>query len=252
MPKNIKFCGERMTGKVILVGAGPGDAELITIKGLKAIKEADVIVYDDLISKELLNYAKKDAELIYVGKRKGKHSFKQEEINKILVEKAKEGKLVVRLKGGDPFVFGRGGEEILELKKHNIPYEVIPGITSAIAVPEVAGIPVTHRKVATSFTVVTGHEAEDKKEKQVDLSKLNADTIVILMGITNLENLVKELLQNPKRSKDTPVAIIMEGTTENQRVIKGTLGDIVEKAKKEGAKPPGVIVVGDVVNVLDS
>ena len=122
MPKNIKFCGERMTGKVILVGAGPGDAELITIKGLKAIKQADVIVYDDLISKELLNYAKNDAELIYVGKRKGKHSFKQEEINKILVEKAKEGKLVVRLKGGDPFVFGRGGEEILELKKHNIPY----------------------------------------------------------------------------------------------------------------------------------
>lgn len=130
-------------------------------------------------------------------------------------------------------MFCRGGEEILELKKHNIPYEVIPGITSAIAVPEVAGIPVTHRKVATSFTVVTGHEAEDKKEKQVDLSKLNADTIVILMGITNLENLVKELLQNPKRSKETPVAIIMEGTTKNQRVIKGTLGDIVEKAKKK-------------------
>lgn len=166
MPKNINISGEIMTGKVILVGAGPGDPELITIKGLKAIKEADVVVYDDLISKELLNYAKKDAELIYVGKRKGKHSFKQEEINKILVEKAKEGKLVVRLKGGDPFVFGRGGEEILELKKHNIPYEVIPGITSAIAVPEVAGIPVTHRKVATSFTVVTGHEAEDKKENR--------------------------------------------------------------------------------------
>ncbi len=240
-----------MTGKVILVGAGPGDPELITVKGLKAIKEADVIVYDSLISKDLLNYAKEGAELIYVGKRKGQHSFKQEEINKILVEKAKEGKIVVRLKGGDPFIFGRGGEEILELKKHNIPYEVIPGITSAIAVPELANIPLTHRKVATSFTVVTGHEAEDKKEKQVDLSKLNADTIVILMGITNLEKLVNELLQNPKRNKDTPVAIITNGTTENQRVIKGTLGDIVEKAKKEKISPPGVIVVGDVVNVLE-
>ncbi|MCQ6254014.1 uroporphyrinogen-III C-methyltransferase [Methanocaldococcus sp.] len=240
-----------MTGKVILVGAGPGDPELITVKGLKAIKEADVIVYDSLISKDLLNYAKEGAELIYVGKRKGQHSFKQEEINKILVEKAKEGKIVVRLKGGDPFIFGRGGEEILELKKHNIPYEVIPGITSAIAVPELANIPLTHRKVATSFTVVTGHEAEDKKEKQVDLSKLNADTIVILMGITNLEKLVNELLQNPKRNKDTPVAIITNGTTKNQRVIKGTLGDIVEKAKKEKISPPGVIVVGDVVNVLE-
>ncbi|WP_457612746.1 uroporphyrinogen-III C-methyltransferase [Methanocaldococcus sp.] len=240
-----------MCGKVILVGAGPGDPELITVKGLNAIKKADVIVYDNLISKDLLDYAKDNVELIYVGKRKGMHSFKQEEINKILVEKAKEGKLVVRLKGGDPFVFGRGGEEILELKKHNIPYEIIPGITSAIAVPEVAEIPITHRKVATSFTVVTGHEAEDKEKKQVNLSELNADTIVILMGITNLEKLVNDLLKNPKRNENTPVAIILEGTTENQKVIKGTLGNIVDKAKKEGIKPPGVIVVGDVVNVLN-
>ncbi|NPA62219.1 MAG: uroporphyrinogen-III C-methyltransferase [Methanococci archaeon] len=240
-----------MCGKVILVGAGPGDPELITVKGLNAIKKADVIVYDNLISKDLLDYAKDNVELIYVGKRKGMHSFKQEEINKILVEKAKERKLVVRLKGGDPFVFGRGGEEILELKKHNIPYEIIPGITSAIAVPEVAEIPITHRKVATSFTVVTGHEAEDKEKKQVNLSELNADTIVILMGITNLEKLVNDLLKNPKRNENTPVAIILEGTTENQKVIKGTLGNIVDKAKKEGIKPPGVIVVGDVVNVLN-
>ena len=240
-----------MCGKVILVGAGPGDPELITVKGLNAIKKADVIVYDNLISKDLLDYAKDNVELIYVGKRKGMHSFKQEEINKILVEKAKEGKLVVRLKGGDPFVFGRGGEEILELKKHNIPYEIIPGITSAIAVPEVAEIPITHRKVATSFTVVTGHEAEDKEKKQVNLSELNADTIVILMGITNLEKLVNDLLKNPKRNENTPVAIILEGTTKNQKVIKGTLGNIVDKAKKEGIKPPGVIVVGDVVNVLN-
>ena len=239
-------------GRVYLTGAGPGDMELLTLKALRVIKEADVIIYDRLANPEILKMSKDGCEFVYVGKEDGRHIMPQDEINETIYQNALKYENVVRLKGGDPFVFGRGGEEILELKKHNIPYEVIPGITSAIAVPEVAGIPVTHRKVATSFTVVTGHEAEDKKEKQVDLSKLNADTIVILMGITNLENLVKELLQNPKRSKDTPVAIIMEGTTENQRVIKGTLGDIVEKAKKEGAKPPGVIVVGEVVNVLDS
>ena len=139
----------------------------------------------------------------------------------------------------------------MELKRHNIPYEVIPGITSAIAVPEVAEIPVTHRKVATSFTVVTGHEAEDKDHQQVKLSELNADTIIILMGITNLEKHVNELLKNPKRNENTPVAIITDGTTEKQKVVKGTLRDIVEKAKEHGIKPPGVIVVGDVVNVLD-
>ncbi|MDK2790683.1 MAG: uroporphyrin-III C-methyltransferase [Methanothermococcus sp.] len=237
--------------KVILVGAGPGDEELITLKGLNAIKNADVIVYDDLVGENLLKYSKPDAELIYVGKRKGKHSHKQEEINQILVDKAKENKTVVRLKGGDSFVFGRGGEEVLELKKNNIPYEIIPGITSAIAVPEVASIPVTHRKVATSFTVVTGHEAEDKDKKQVKLSELNADTIVILMGITNLEKHVEELLKNNKRNENTPVAIIMDGTKENQKVVKGTLGNIVEKAKENNIRPPGIIVVGDVVNVLE-
>ncbi len=235
--------------KVILVGAGPGDSELITVKGLKAIQEADVIVYDALIPEELLKYAKKDAELIYVGKRKNKHSYSQEEINKILVEKAKEGKTVVRLKGGDPFVFGRGGEEILYLKKHNIPYEIIPGVTSAIAIPEIVEIPVTHRGVAKSVTIVTGHEMEG--ENKVDFSKFMADTIVILMGITNLEKIVKELLKNPKRNENTPVAIITDGFTDRQKVIKGTLKNIVELAKKENISPPGIIVVGDVVNILD-
>ncbi|HID47473.1 MAG TPA: uroporphyrinogen-III C-methyltransferase, partial [Methanococcaceae archaeon] len=205
----------------------------------------------DLINKNLLKYAKEGAELIYVGKRKGKHSYKQEDINRLLVEKARENKIVVRLKGGDPFVFGRGGEEVLYLKRHNIPYQVIPGITSAIAVPEVAGIPLTHRKISTSFTVVTGHEAEDKEEKQVRLRDLNGDTIVILMGITNLEKHVEELLKHPRRSENTPVAIITEGTTERQKVVKGTLGDIVKKARESNIKPPGVIVVGEVVNILD-
>ncbi|MBW9222214.1 uroporphyrinogen-III C-methyltransferase [Methanothermococcus sp. SCGC AD-155-C09] len=236
--------------KVILVGAGPGDEELITIKGLNAIKNADVIVYDDLIGKNLLKNAKVDVELIYVGKRKGKHSYNQEDINKILVEKAKENKTVVRLKGGDPFIFGRGGEEILYLKKHGIPYEVVPGITSAIAVPEVANIPLTHRKVSTSFTVVTGHEAEDKENKQVKLKDLNSDTIVILMGISNLKNHVNELLKNPRRNENTPVAIITNGTKENQKIVRGTLGNIVKKAEENDIRPPGVIVIGDVVNVL--
>lgn len=238
--------------KVILVGAGPGDEELITLKGVNAIKSADVIVYDDLIGEKLLKYAKNDAELIYVGKRKGKHSHKQGEINQILVEKAKEKDIVVRLKGGDSFVFGRGGEEVLALKEEGISYEMVPGITSSIAVPEIFGIPVTHRKVATSFTVVTGHEAEDKSEdeKQVKLSELNADTIVILMGITTLEKHVAELLKNPRRNENTPVAILMDGTRENQRLVKGTLSNIVEKAKLENVYPPGIILVGNVVNVL--
>ncbi|ABR54198.1 uroporphyrin-III C-methyltransferase [Methanococcus vannielii SB] len=238
--------------KVILVGAGPGDEELITLKGIEAIKNADVIVYDDLIGEKLLKYSKKDAELIYVGKRKGKHSHKQEEINKILIDKAKENKLVVRLKGGDSFVFGRGGEEVLALKGEGIEYEMVPGITSSIAVPEIFGIPVTHRKVSTSFTVVTGHEAEDKSEgeMQVKLSELNADTIVILMGITTLEKHVSELLKNPKRTLDTPVAILMNGSRENQRIVRGTLSNIVDTSKLENVSPPGIIIIGDVVNIL--
>jgi len=242
---------------VFLVGAGPGDEGLITVKGLDLIKKADIIIYDDLVGKNLLKYSKEDAELIYVGKRKGKHSHKQEEINNILVEKAKNAiannNIVVRLKGGDSFIFGRGGEEVLELKKHNIDYEMIPGITSSIAVPEVADIPLTHRKVATSFTVVTGHEAEDKKEneKQVKLSELNANTIVILMGITNLENHVMELLKNQNRNINTPVAIIINGTRPDQKIVKGNLGNIVKIAKENNIAPPGIIVVGDVVNILE-
>ncbi|ENN96475.1 uroporphyrin-III C-methyltransferase [Methanocaldococcus villosus KIN24-T80] len=228
-------------GKVILVGAGPGDKELITVKGLKAIKEADVIVYDDLIDKDLLNY-NKNAELIYVGKRKGRHSYKQEDINKILIEKAKEGKTVVRLKGGDPFIFGRGGEEILALKEHNIPYEIIPGLSSATALPALAEIPLTHRKVARSFTVLTAHI----EDGEVDFTKFNGDTLVILMGITKLKKIVNDLLK--VRDKKTPIAIILKGATKEQKVIRGTLEDILDKAKN--IEPPGIIVVGEVVNIL--
>jgi uroporphyrin-III C-methyltransferase len=236
-----------MVKKVYLVGAGPGDPELITIKGLNLIKKADVIIYDRLASDELLKHAKKEVELIYVGKRAGKHAFTQDEINDVLIEKAAEGKVVVRLKGGDPFVFGRGGEEIKALKKHGIAFEVVPGITSAIAVPAIANIPVTDRKHASSFTVVTGQEDPTKAETKLDYGKLRAETIVILMGIGNLPDIVNQMLET--RGKDTPVAIIEEGTTERQRVIVGTLGDIVKKAEKEKVKPPAIIVVGEVVKL---
>ncbi len=235
--------------KVYLVGAGPGDPELITVKGLRLIKEADLIVYDRLVSKELLKHAKKEAELIYVGKERGKHTLKQEEINRLLVEKAKSGKynVIVRLKGGDPFVFGRLTEEIRALNEAGIEWEVVPGITSAIAVPGLAGIPITDRRLSSSFTVVTGQEDPKKKERRVDYSKLNADTIIILMGIKNLEKIVNEMLKS--RKKDTPVAIIEKGSTEEERIVEGTLGNIVEIAREKEVKPPAIIVVGEVVRL---
>lgn len=233
--------------KVYLVGAGPGDPELITLKGLDLIRRADVVIYDRLASEELLEHAGSATELIYVGKRAGRHTFTQEEINKILVEKAEEGKIVVRLKGGDPFIFGRGGEEIKALKKHGIAFEVVPGVTSAIAVPALAGIPVTDRRYASSFTVVTGQEDPTKAEQKLDYGNLRADTIVILMGIGRLKKIVAQMLKT--RSRNTPVAIIEEGTTEKQRAVVGTLGNIAKKAEKEKVKPPAVIVVGEVVKL---
>lgn len=235
--------------KVYLVGAGPGDPELITLRGLNLIKKADVIIYDRLANEELLRNAKKGAELIYVGKGRGAHTFRQEEINKLLVEQAMRGKVVVRLKGGDPLVFGRGGEEIRALKKHGISWEVIPGVTSAIAVPELVGIPLTDRKYSSSFTVVTGQEDPSKEEAKLDYGALKADTIVILMGVANLEKIVKQMLRT--RAKTTPVAIIQEGATKRQRVVVGTLRTILAKVKKEKLKAPAVIVVGNVVKLRE-
>ncbi|MEE8168637.1 MAG: uroporphyrinogen-III C-methyltransferase [Candidatus Hydrothermarchaeales archaeon] len=232
--------------KVYLVGAGPGDLELITLKGLNLIKRADVVIYDRLAGEDLLKHAKKEAELIYVGKRTGKHTFTQAQINDMLVKKAKEGRIIVRLKGGDPLVFGRGGEELRVLKKAGIAFEVVPGVTSAIAVPALANIPLTDRRCASSFTIVTGQE-DPTKEERIDYGSLNADTIVILMGVKNLPRIIEQMLKT--RSRDTPVAVIEEGTTKKQRVIEGTLGDIVEKAKKEGVKPPAITVVGEVVKL---
>lgn len=238
-------------GKVYLVGAGPGDPKLITIKGLECLKKADVVIYDRLIDESILSQVRSDSEKIYVGKSSNHHSWEQEKINQLLVRKAHEGKIVVRLKGGDPFVLGRGGEEAFYLAKNNIPFEIVPGVSSAISVPAYAGIPVTFRGISSSFTVVTGHKASQKGESLNDLwdrLSLNADTIVILMGLGNLSNIIEGLIKSNK-DPSTPIAVITEGTTPRQRSIIGTLADIVEKVKTEDLKPPSVIVIGQVVNL---
>lgn len=227
-------------GSVTLVGAGCGK-DLITVKGLKALRQADVVVYDDLIDDNLLNETKAEAQFIYAGKRLGHHSEKQETINQILIEKAKENKNVVRLKGGDSFVFGRGGEEILALQAENIPYAVIPGISSCVAVAESFGIPVTHRGIAQSFTVVTGHTATDTDENYEALAKLKG-TLVFLMGLHNIENISKRLIENGK-DENTPAAILSKGFDKAQKRIDGTLKSIAQKAHL--AKTPAILVVGE-------
>lgn len=237
-------------GKVYIIGVGPGDYKLITLKAIECIKKSDVIVYDRLISSKILDYAKEGAELIYVGKKPDCHAVPQEGINSILVEKALEGKTVARVKGGDPFVFGRGGEEAESLYEKGIDFEIIPGITSAIAVPEYAGIPVTHRDYASSLHIITGHERPDKDSSSINyeaLSKLEG-TLVFLMGVRNIENICKNLIKY-KKDKLTPAAVIERGTTADQRVLKGTLGDIAEKVKAEGVRSPAVTIIGDVVDL---
>jgi len=235
-----------------LVGAGPGDPGLITVKGLHCLRQADVVIYDRLVDESILNEVRPEAERIYVGKSSNHHTLEQNEINRLLVEKAREGKSVVRLKGGDPFVLGRGGEEAEALVRHKIPFEVVPGVSSAVAVPAYAGIPVTHRNVASSFTVVTGHRAPGKSGPEIAWDKVAtaADTLVVLMGIGNLANVVNELIMNKKPST-TPAAVITQGTTGRQCCVTGTLQDIVEKVKGKNLKPPSVIVIGEVVKFRD-
>ncbi len=239
-------------GKVYLVGAGPGDPGLITVKGLACIQKADVIVYDRLVDESILREARPAAEKIYVGKASSRHTLEQEAINDLLLMKAREDKIVVRLKGGDPFVLGRGGEEAEALATNHIPFEVVPGVSSAVAVPAYAGIPVTHRRCASSFTVVTGHRATDKSGPPIAWDKLasGTDTLVILMGMGNLPNLVAQLLGN-KKPPSTPVAVITCGTTEKQRCVTGTLEDILDRVKAENLEPPSVVVVGDVVGLRE-
>jgi len=246
------FSSNMTSGKVYLVGAGPGDPGLITVKGLDCLRGANVVVYDRLVDESILNEAPPEAEKIYVGKVSNHHTLPQEAINQLLVEKAQKGKIVVRLKGGDPFVLGRGGEEAEALAENGIPFEVVPGVSSAAAVPAYAGIPVTYRGIASSFTVITGHKASEKSGPQIawDKSATGADTLVILMGMGNLANVVDQLIEND-RPASTPVAVITEGTTGHQRCVTGTLQDIVEKVKRANLKPPSVIVVGDVVGLRE-
>lgn len=234
-------------GKVYLVGAGPGDPELITLKGMRLLREADVVLHDRLLNEELLRGLK--AEIIDVGKAPGRHKLSQEEINELLVKKAREGKIVVRLKGGDPYLFGRGGEEALALREAGIPFEVVPGVTSAIAAPALAGIPVTHRGISTAFTVVTGHE-EAGKDRELDwraLARLGG-TLVVLMGVGRIRENTSMLLDGGL-SPQTPAAVIERGSWPDQRCVRGTLGDIAERAHSAGVKSPAVLVVGGVVDL---
>jgi len=237
-------------GFVYLIGAGPGDPGLFTLKGKKVLEKAEVVVYDRLIGQEILDYASKDAEFIYVGKASSDHAMPQDDINRLLVQKAQEGKIVARLKGGDPFVFGRGGEEALFIREHGLEFEIVPGITSAVAVPAYAGIPVTHRDAASSFAVITGHEKPGKEISSIQWDKIAAGigTLVFLMGVENLEYIVTNLV-GAGRSKDTPAALVRRGTFPDQEVITGTLGNIVQKVREADFKPPAIIIVGETVNL---
>jgi uroporphyrinogen III methyltransferase / synthase len=244
--------GTNEAGCVWLVGAGPGDPKLLTIRGKECLEQADVVLYDHLANPELLKYASPQAERIYVG-RKGRKTYRdQAEINALLIDRAKEGKKVVRLKGGDPFVFGRGGEEAEVVAQAAIPFEVVSGVTSAVAVPAYAGIPITHRTLASTVAFVTGHEDPEKPVSAMEWPRLaSADgTLVFLMGMKNFSHIVDRLIQEGK-SATTPVALIQWGTYARQRTVVGTLGDIVEKARVEGLTPPTVIVVGEVVRLRD-
>jgi uroporphyrinogen III methyltransferase/synthase len=238
------------TGKVYLIGAGPGDPGLITVKGLECVKKADVIIYDYLANGRLLDQRRPEAELIYVGKQGSRHTLPQDQINTLIVEKAREGKVVARLKGGDPFIFGRGGEEAEELVENGIPFEVVPGVTSAISAPSYAGIPLTHRDHTASVAFVTGHEDPTKPESKVHWDKISTGvgTLVFFMGMKNLQHIVDNLVSHG-RSPDTPIALIQWGTRTDQRVVTGTLKDIVSLVKDAKLGPPAIIVVGEVVRL---
>ena len=240
-----------MTGKVYLVGAGPGDPGLITVKGAECIKKADVVIYDYLAVPAHLAHVSRDAELIYVGKKGGEHTLSQEGINALLVEKAKTGALVTRLKGGDPFIFGRGGEEAEVLIQNNIPFEIVPGVTSAIAAPAYAGIPLTHRDFTSTLAFITGHENPEKATSSIDWAALpGIGTLVFFMGVKNLAHIVERLMHHGM-SPEKPVALVRWGTTTSQVTVSGTLADIVDKVARAGLKAPAIIVVGEVVKLRD-
>jgi uroporphyrin-III C-methyltransferase len=238
------------SGRVVLLGAGPGDPELVTLRGLRWLRRAEVVVYDHLVSPLLLEEAPPSALRIFAGKSRGNHCLPQSAINALLVHHADAGRLVVRLKGGDPFVFGRGGEEALACVAAGIPVEAVPGVSSAVAVPAVAGIPVTHRGLASSFAVVTGHEDPSKPGRQVDWERLAGavDTLVILMGVAALPEIARRLMAGG-RDPETPAAVIHRGTTPAEEVVTGTLADIARRAVR--LPPPSTIVIGDVVRLRE-
>jgi len=238
-------------GKVFLVGAGPGDPKLITVYGMECIQKADVIIYDRLVNEELLKYAKDEAELIFCGKQPGKHQIIQDQIHELLMEKASQGKTVTRLKGGDPCIFGRVGEEAEILAEQGILYEMVPGITAGIAAPAYAGIPVTHRDYASSFAIVTGHSRAGKEEDQLNWPALaGIETIAFYMGIGNLPYIASRLIENGK-SPETKAAIIQWGTTSKQKTVTGSLKDIEVRALEAGITHPAIVLVGNVVGLRE-
>lgn len=240
-------------GKVYLIGAGPGDIGLLTVKGMRCLQKAETVVYDFHLNAQILNYINHDAEFIYAGKRGGHHAMTQDQINQALIDKAKEGKMVCRLKGGDPFVFGRGGEEAELLAAEGIEFEVIPGISSSIAAPAYAGIPLTHRKYSSSFSVITGNEDITKTESTIEWATLasGTDTLVFLMGVRNIDNIARKLIEHGKLP-DTPAAVVRWGTRPDQKTVVGTLADIAGQVKEEGIRPPAVMVVGNVVQLRET
>lgn len=241
-----------MTAKVYLTGAGPGDPALLTLKAKRAIKKADVVLYDRLANNRFLEYAGDNAEKIYVGKKAKDHHYTQSEIEELMIEKAGAGKTVCRLKGGDPFIYGRGGEEAKKLENAGINFEIIPGISSSLAVPLYAGIPLTQRNLASSFAVITGHEAADKEESTIEIEKIAAavDTLVVLMGVGNLPQVVERVLA-AGRSPETPAALIRWGSRSEQETVSGSLKNILSKVKKANFKPPAVTVIGEVVGLRE-
>jgi len=244
--------GDKRQGKVYLVGAGPGDPGLITLKALECLNRADVVLYDFLAETALLAHAPDQAELIYVGKKGSDHTMAQSEINRLIVDKAASGKVVVRLKGGDPFIFGRGGEEVEELAAEGLPFEIVPGVTSAIAVPAYAGIPLTHRGFTSSVAFITGHEDPTKTESSIRWDKIatGIGTLVFLMGVRNLPRITGSLIE-AGRDPATPAALIRRGTSPDQATLTGTLDSLAAQAQKAGFRPPAVLIVGDVVGLRD-
>lgn len=238
-------------GKVYLVGAGPGDPGLMTLRGKEVLQQAEVVIYDYLANEEFLRYAPPQAEIIYVGKKGGDHTLSQDGINALLLEKGRS-KIVVRLKGGDPFVFGRGGEEAEELVAGGIPFEIVPGVTAAVAVPAYAGIALSHRDYTASMAFITGHERDDKDKSKINWEKLATavGTLVFFMGVKNLDEICNQLIAHG-RSRKTPVAVIRWGTTPEQTTVVGTLDSIVERVKQSRVRPPAIIVIGEVVRLRE-